>query len=120
MTSNSNEGTHNSYYCSNEKLYRPFQLGINAAFDEGEFTNIIEDNPLKVSQIKHRATIEVTKDGTVGAAASSIELVGLSAALDVPKNININKPFLFFVRDKELKAIVLAGKFSNPPDNKFG
>ena len=37
-----------------------FQLGINAAFDEGEFTNIIEDNPLKVSQIKHRATIEVT------------------------------------------------------------
>jgi serine protease inhibitor len=93
-----------------------FQLGINAAFDEGEFTNIIEDNPLKVSQIKHRATIEVTKDGTVGTAASSIELVGLSAALDVPKNININKPFLFFVRDKELKAILFAGKFSNPPD----
>ena len=93
-----------------------FQLGINAAFDEGEFTNIIEDNPLKVSQIKHRATIEVTKDGTVGAAASSIELVGLSAALSVPKDININKPFLFFVRDKELKAILFAGKFSNPPD----
>ena len=88
----------------------------------GEFTKIIEDNPLKVSQIKHRATFEVTKDGTAGAAgaASAIELVGLSAVRDVPKEININKPFLFFVRDKELKAILLAGKFSNPRDNKFG
>ena len=68
----------------------------------------------------HRATFEVTKDGKAGAAASAIELVGLSAALDVPKEIAINKPFLFFVRDKELKTILLAGKFSNPPDNKFG
>ena len=85
----------------------------------GEFTKIIEDNPLKVSQIKHRATFEVTKDGKAGATASAIELVGLSAVRDVPKEININKPFLFFVRDKELKAILFAGKFSNPPEADF-
>ena len=48
----------------------------------------------KVSKIKHRATIEVTKEGTVGAAASAIELVALSASLSAPKTIDINKPFL--------------------------
>ena len=89
-------------------------MGINAAFDNGEFANIVKD-PLRVSQIKHRATIEVTKDGTVGSAASAIELVGLSAAVSEPKEITINRPFLFLVRDKELKAILFAGKFSNPP-----
>ena len=90
-------------------------MGINAAFDEGEFEEIIKNLPLKVSDIKTRATIEVTKDGTEGSAASAVELVSLTAATEIPKTININKPFLFFVRDVELKAILFAGKFSSPP-----
>lgn len=90
------------------------EMGIKKAFDQGEFEGINKNEPLKVSDVKHRATIEVTKDGTVGAAATSIELVTLSASLFRPKEININKPFLFFVRDTELNAIIFAGKFSNP------
>ena len=54
------------------------------------------------------------KDGTVGAAASSIELVALSASLSLPKKVDINKPFLFFVRDTDLNAIVFAGKYADP------
>ena len=60
-------------------------------------------------------TIEVTKEGTVGAAASSVELVALSASLSGPKPITINKPFLFFVRDTKSNAILFAGKYSSPP-----
>ena len=45
--------------------------------------------------------------------------MGLNAALDVLKDININKPFLFFVRDIELKAILFAGKFSDPTEADF-
>ena len=67
-----------------------------------------------MSNIKHRATIEVTKDGTVGAAASSIELVALSASLGIPKQVDINKPFLFFVRDTELNTVIFAGKYADP------
>jgi serpin B len=93
------------------------KLGVDAAFDTGDFKGIVEDEPLKVSKIKHRATIEVTKEGTVGAAASAIELVALSASLSAPKTIDVNKPFLFFVRDTQLNAILFAGKYFNPDGN---
>ena len=47
-------------------------MGVKGAFDEGGFENIVLNEPLKVSAVKHRATVEVTRDGTVGAAASAI------------------------------------------------
>jgi len=90
------------------------EMGIKKAFDQGDFEGIKKNEALTVSDVKHRATIEVTKDGTVGAAATSIELVSLSAPVSLPKEININKPFLFFVRDTESNAIIFAGKFANP------
>jgi len=94
------------------------ELGIEEIFESGDFDKIIADEPLKVSNIKHRAAIEVTKEGTVGVAASSVELVALAASFS--KTINVNKPFLFFVRDTELNAILFAGKYSNPEGNKGG
>merc|ERR1711936_59271 len=93
------------------------KLGVEAAFNSGEFQGIVTDEPLKVSKIKHRAAIEVTKEGTLGVAASAIELVALSASLSAPKTIDLNKPFLFFVRDKELNAILFAGKYTTPDGN---
>ena len=57
----------------------------------------------------------MTKDGTVGAAASSIYLgvAKSSGGLPIPEII-VDRPFLFFVRDIELNAIVFAGKVTNP------
>merc|ERR1712193_158130 len=81
------------------------ELGIEEVFTSGEFNEMIADENLKVSNVKHRAAIEVTKEGTLGVAASSVELVALSGATLVSKTVNINKPFLFFVRDTELNAI---------------
>jgi len=89
-------------------------LGVEAAFEEGGFGGIIPEIPLKVSSIKHRATIEVTKKGTVGAAATAVELVALSGQITEPEVILIDRPFLFFVRDIQLHAIVFAGKVTNP------
>ena len=97
--------------------YLQFQLGIDAAFDEGQFEKIRQNSTFKVSQVKHRATVEVTKDGTIGAAASAIELVPLSADLEIPKKIDIDKPFLFFIRDNVLKTVLFAGKYTNPETN---
>jgi len=96
------------------------ELGIQEVFASGEFDEMIADENLKVSNVKHRAAIEVTKEGTLGVAASSVELVALSGATLVSKTVNINKPFLFFVRDTELNAILFAGKYSNPDGNRSG
>merc|ERR1711992_119080 len=94
------------------------ESGIQEVFTSGEFDEMIADENLKVSNVKHRAAIEVTKEGTLGVAASSVELVALSGATLVSKTVNINKPFLFFVRDTELNAILFAGKYSNPDGNR--
>ena len=98
-------------------IFLTFQLGVDAAFDDGEFDQIIKDRSFRVSQIKHRAMVEVTRDGTEGAAASAIEIVPLSANVQLPKIINVDKPFLFFIRDTVLKTILFAGKESNLEPN---
>ena len=45
-------------------------MGVSAAFEVGEFDKIVTDGNLKVSGIKHKSVIEVTKDGTTGVAAT--------------------------------------------------
>jgi len=90
------------------------QLGVNAAFEEGDFEQILSKDPLKLSDVKHKVTIEVTEEGTVGAAASAVELVVFGGFSDEPTIININKPFMFYVYDTLQKVIIFAGKYTNP------
>ena len=88
-------------------------MGINAAFEKGEFDEIIK-TPLKVSKINHRATIEVTKDGTEGTAAQALEFVATSDFDIVLEDVVIDRPFIFYLHDTTQKAILFAGKYSNP------
>ena len=90
------------------------QLGVEAAFKKGEFDGILPDGNLKLGEIKHRVTIEVTEDGTVGAAASSIEVVAFSGFFEVPTEIVIDKSFIFYIYDTLQQVTLFAGKFTNP------
>ena len=45
------------------------QMGVKAAFDTGQFNKLTKRNNLRVSGIKHKMTIEVTKEGTEGVEA---------------------------------------------------
>ena len=95
-------------------------MGIDAAFDDGEFNEIIKDVPLRFSQVKHRAMVEVTKDGTEGADAVqsySRPRNRRTTNLQLPKVINIDQPFLFFIRDTVLKTLLIAGKHTNLEPN---
>lgn len=92
-------------------------MGVNAAFEEGDFEQILSKDPLKLSDVKHKVTIEVTEEGTVGAAASAVELVVFGGFSDEPTVITINKPFMFYVYDTLQKVIIFAGKYTNPALN---
>ena len=91
---------------------------MNAAFDEGGFAKMQQNKqqqlPLRVDSIKHKAVIEVTPEGTDAAAATSIEVVPLFGSFDPPKNLVVDKPFLFVIRDRVHKSIVFTGKVSRP------
>ena len=45
-------------------------MGVKDAFDAGDFGYMAEGLPLRVSGVKHKATVEVTVQGTEGAAAT--------------------------------------------------
>jgi serpin B len=69
---------------------------------------------LKVSSIRHVANIDVTLEGTVGAAATGVEIVPLSAIFDQPEEVLVDKPFIFLVKDTQLDTIIFCGKITNP------
>ena len=49
-------------------------MGVKAAFNVGEFNKLTKYDKMKVSDIKHKALIEVTREGTIGVAATGIIL----------------------------------------------
>eukprot|EP00095_Tigriopus_kingsejongensis_P010982 maker-scaffold281_size224178-snap-gene-0.12 protein:Tk10982 transcript:maker-scaffold281_size224178-snap-gene-0.12-mRNA-1 annotation:"serine protease inhibitor serpin-like protein" len=89
------------------------QLNVNGIFTDGDFDGI-SSQPLKVGQVVHKAIIEVDKEGTVGSAATGIELVPLSGAFLEPTQVVVDKPFLFLIRDTQRNVILFFGKVMNP------
>ena len=77
-------------------------LGINLAFeDAADFSEMDELNELKVGDAIHKATIDFSEDGIKAAAITAFVMDEKSAMMESqPLVVNINKPFLFLIRDK--------------------
>ena len=90
------------------------KLGVRKAFSDGEFGNIVSGNPLKLSSVSHVANIDVTVEGTVGAAATGFEVALHSLSLELPLSLIVDKPFLFLIKDTLLDTIIFVGKISRP------
>lgn len=88
------------------------KLEVNGIFNSGEFGQI-SDKPLKVGNILHKATIDVNTEGTEAAAATGIELVPLSAFINTAE-LQVDKPFLFIIRDKVKEVPLFVGKVMDP------
>ena len=95
------------------------KLGITDAFDKylanfGKITN--PEDKLYVDDALHKANIDFTEKG-VKAAAVTVFVMKSSMALEDPKQpveININKPFMFLIRDKKTKEIWFTGTVYEP------
>jgi len=99
-------------------------LGIKDAFDadNANFTNMAnikntEEN-LYVSDALHKADIEFSEEG-IKAAAVTVIILTTGSAMPRPTNpvvIDINKPFMFIIRDKITKDIWFTGTVYKPND----
>merc|ERR1719414_2312075 len=72
-------------------------LGVSAAFGRGDFDKISRDTNLKVTNVKHKAMVEVNTDGTEGAAATIVEVAPLFGSFDIPERIVVDQPFIFMI-----------------------
>ena len=88
-------------------------LGAREVFTSGaELDKITAGGPVAVGNVLHEAVVEVTKNGTEGAAATGIELTLFSAGF--MKTISVDRPFIFIVQDKVNNIPVLVGRIKKP------
>jgi len=80
-------------------------MGVIDAFSQTDanFSKIVEDNSLYVSDAIHKADIEFSEDGIKAAAVTVFAMSLKSAAIEQnqPVELKIDKPFMFIIRDKE-------------------
>ncbi|CAF0840408.1 unnamed protein product [Didymodactylos carnosus] len=93
------------------------KLGIQDAFDgnRADFSGITGDQSLFLSDIKHKARIEVTELGTEAAAATAA-IIMMKAAIQRPQLIEFrcDRPFLFMIREQNSDITLFQGRFMKP------
>ena len=96
------------------------KLGMARAFTgDAEFPHIAEMPPgegLAVSDVFHKAFVEVNEEGTEAAAATGVVMFRTTAVHNPvpPKSFVADHPFLFFIRDKRNGTILFVGRVSAP------
>ncbi|WP_051709236.1 serpin family protein [Streptomyces sp. NRRL S-350] len=99
---------------SNELTPALRSLGVHAAFDKADFGGIAKD-PLAVSTVVQKATIEVDEGGTVAAAGSGAGIAGAGApAPRQAAQLHIDRPFLFLIRDTTSGRPLFLGQVTDP------
>jgi serine protease inhibitor len=95
-----------------KSLVEPLKnLGMVTSFikDQADFSGIAPK--MFISQIDHKAIIEVNEEGTVAAAATSIHF---GATAIRPVEFIVNRPFILFIIDDRTGNILFTGKILEP------
>ncbi len=87
-------------------------MGLDVAFtDQADFSGI-SDISLLISDVIHKTYIKVNEQGTEAAAVTAVTMDITSAG---PGSIlRFDRPFLFAITENTSKAIIFAGKVSEP------
>ncbi len=90
-------------------------MGMPAAFDRSlaDFSGMTGRKDLFISNVVHKAYVDVNEEGTEAAAATAVimELKGM------PMNeveLTIDRPFLFFIEDQQSGTLLFAGRVVDP------
>jgi serpin B len=91
-------------------------LGMKLAFTEmSDLSGISPEGPLVISEILHKAYIEVSEDGTEAAAATAVLAGGASAPAPAVL-FSVDRPFLFFIQNLD-DAVLFSGQVVDPTQN---
>lgn len=93
-------------------------MGIQKMFSNGEFGHLWENATMtsRVSDVVQKTIIRVDESGTIAATATAINFMAASAP--PPATVfNANRPFLFYVREKQL--VQFMGRFMGPQEKYY-
>ncbi|XP_075803496.1 serine protease inhibitor A3N-like [Microtus pennsylvanicus] len=93
------------------------QLGIREVFStQADLSGITGTKDLRVSQVVHKAVLDVAETGTEAAAATGIGIAATSLNRN-PLNVNFNRPFLMIISDTNTQTSLFMAKVTNPKHN---
>ena len=85
-------------------------LGMADAFSEqADFSGMTGQRDLFISEVVHKAFVSVDENGTEAAAATAV-IMKLTAAVEEPVEVTMDRPFVFLIRDLETGAILFVGR----------
>jgi len=88
-------------------------MGMPEAFSKkADFSGITKKTEVYISEVAHKAFIELNEEGTEAAAATAV-LVREYSAEEVPVFM-ANHPFLLFIRENKSGSILFIGRVVNP------
>jgi serpin B len=88
------------------------KMGMTDAFGNADFSGMTGAGGLSISQVIHKAMVDVNEEGTE-AAAVTVVLMG-KTAVELPIIFRADHPFLFLIRDHKTNSILFMGRVENP------
>jgi serpin B len=92
-------------------------MGMKLAFDadKADFSGMCTAEPLYIGQVLHKAFVRVDEEGTEAAAATAtIMAAGAAMIPEQPIRVQIDRPFVFVIRDQKTGEILFMGRVMNP------
>lgn len=90
-------------------------MGMADAFDanKADFSGMTGNKDLYISNVFHKAFVAVDEKGTEAAAATAV-IMDLATAIRSEVNLQVDRPFIFVIRDTVSGQILFIGRVSNP------
>jgi len=90
-------------------------MGMTDAFTPGaaDLSGINGKRDLFISDVVHKAFVEVNEEGTEAAAATGV-IVGVTSVPPPPELFRADHPFMFLIRDNRTESILFIGRMTEP------
>jgi serpin B len=90
------------------------EMGMPTAFSDGaDFSGMTNTKDLFISDVFHKAFVSVDEEGTEAAAATAV-VMKMTAAPENPLRLDVDRPFLFLIRDHQTNSILFLGRVVEP------
>jgi len=90
------------------------KMGMRDAFGDADFSGMTGKRDLFISEVLHKAFVDVNEEGTEAAAATAV-IMTKSMAFDMgPTIFKADHPFIFLILDKYSGGILFLGRVVDP------
>ena len=90
------------------------RMGMPSAFNDwADFSGMTGNKDLFISDVFHKAFVSVDEEGTEAAAATAV-VMSLTSAPENPLRLEVDRPFLFLIREIQTNSILFMGRVVKP------